>query len=71
MSEELLMIEQRGGHRNGAPWIGHYYRAGAKMLPAKAWRRLKRGCPRWSARVWAGDLFNDLAGGENRGRRDY
>jgi acetoin utilization deacetylase AcuC-like enzyme len=35
MSEELLMIEQRGGHRNGAPWILE----GGRKLPGMDDRR--------------------------------
>lgn len=55
------MIEQtRTEPRRGA--VEHYYRAGAKtLLPAKAWRRLKKELRAVVGAGQASDLFNDLA----------
>lgn len=55
------LIEQtRTEPRRGA--VEHYYRASAKtLLPAKTWRRLKKGLRAVVGAGLASDLFNDLA----------
>lgn len=69
------MIEQtRTEPRRGA--VEHYYRAGAKtLLPAKAWRRLKKGLRAVVGAGQASDLFNDLAAalkaGKLKGAHDH
>jgi DNA-binding transcriptional ArsR family regulator len=45
-----MIEETRTEPRRGA--VEHYYRASAKTLfPAKAWRKLKKGCAPWWARA--------------------
>jgi DNA-binding transcriptional ArsR family regulator len=69
------MIEKtRTEPRRGA--VEHYYRATAKtMLPAKAWRRLKKGLRAVVGAGQASDLFNDLAealkAGKLQGAHDH
>jgi DNA-binding transcriptional ArsR family regulator len=55
------LIEQtRTEPRRGA--VEHYYRASVKtLLPASAWRRLKKGLRAVVGAGLASDLFNDLA----------
>jgi hypothetical protein len=55
------MLERtRTEPRRGA--VEHYYRATAKtLLPAKAWRRVKKGMRAAVGAGQASDLFNDLA----------
>lgn len=60
--------------RRGA--FEHYYRASAKtLLPAKAWRRVKRGMRMMIGAGQASDLFNDLAdalkAGKLQGAHDH
>lgn len=53
---ELVHTEPRRGA------IEHYYRASAKtLLPAKAWRKVKKGLRAVIGAGLASDLFNDLA----------
>jgi hypothetical protein len=53
---ELVGTEPRRGA------VEHYYRASAKtLLPAKAWRRLKKGLRAVIGAGHASDLFNDVA----------
>lgn len=53
---ELVGTEPRRGT------VEHYYRANAKtLLPAKTWRRLKKGLRTVVGAGQASDLFNDLA----------
>jgi DNA-binding transcriptional ArsR family regulator len=55
-----MIEETRTEPRRGA--IEHYYRASPKtLLPAKAWRRLKKGLRAAVGAGLASDLFNDLA----------
>jgi DNA-binding transcriptional ArsR family regulator len=57
---EGMIEETRAEPRRGA--IEHYYRANAKtLLPATAWRRLKKGLRAAVGAGQASDLFNDLA----------
>lgn len=69
------LIEQtRTEPRRGA--VEHYYRAGAKtLLPASAWRRLKKGLRAVVGAGLASDLFNDLAdalkAGKLQGAHDH
>lgn len=62
------MIEQtRTEPRRGA--VEHYYRASAKtLLPAKAWRGLKKGLRAVVGAGQASDLFNDLANALQAGK---
>jgi DNA-binding transcriptional ArsR family regulator len=62
------MIEAtRTEPRRGA--VEHYYRASAKtLLPAKAWRRLKKGLRAVVGAGQASDLFNDLAAALKAGK---
>jgi hypothetical protein len=60
--------------RRGA--VEHYYRATAKtMLPAKSWRRMKKGLRAVIGAGQASDLFNDLAAalkvGKLQGAHDH
>ncbi|MEX0973255.1 MAG: winged helix-turn-helix domain-containing protein [Solirubrobacterales bacterium] len=62
-----LIEETRTEPRRGA--VEHYYRASAKtLLPAKAWRRLKKGFRAVVGAGQASDLFNDLAGALKAGK---
>ena len=55
-----LIEETRRVPRRGA--VEHYYRASARtLLPAKAWRRAKKGIRAVVGAGQASDLFNDLA----------
>lgn len=69
------MIEEiRTEPRRGA--VEHYYRASAKtMLPAKTWRRLRRGLRAVVGAGQASDLFNDLVealeAGKLQGAHDH
>jgi hypothetical protein len=55
-----IIKETRTAQRRGA--TEHYYRATAKtLLPAKAWRRLRKGLRAVVGAGQANDLFNDLA----------
>jgi DNA-binding transcriptional ArsR family regulator len=62
------MIERtRTVPRRGA--VENYYRASEKtLLPAKAWRRLKKGLRAVVGAGQASDLFNDLAGALKAGK---
>ncbi len=62
------LIEQtRTEPRRGA--VEHYYRASAKtLLPASAWRRLKKGMRAIVGAGLASDLFNDLANALKAGK---
>jgi DNA-binding transcriptional ArsR family regulator len=69
-----MIEETRREPRRGA--VEHYYRAHAKtLLPAKAWRRLRKGLRTVVGASQASDLFNDLAAainaGKLRGRHDH
>jgi DNA-binding transcriptional ArsR family regulator len=69
-----MIEETRTEPRRGA--VEHYYRASAKtLLPAKAWRRLKKGLRAVVGGGQANDLFNDLAdalkAGKLQGTHDY
>jgi DNA-binding transcriptional ArsR family regulator len=69
-----MIEETRTEPRRGA--VEHYYRAGAKtLLPAKAWRRLKKGLRAVVGAGQASDLFNDLAdalkAGKLQGEHDH
>lgn len=62
-----MIVETRAEPRRGA--IEHYYRATSKtLLPAKAWRRLKKGLRAVVGAGQASDLFNDLAGALKAGK---
>jgi DNA-binding transcriptional ArsR family regulator len=69
------LIEQtRTEPRRGA--VEHFYRASAKtLLPASAWRRLKKGLRAVVGAGLASDLFNDLAdalkAGKLQGAHDH
>jgi DNA-binding transcriptional ArsR family regulator len=69
------LIEQtRTEPRRGA--VEHYYRASTKtLLPASAWRRLKKGMRAIVGAGLASDLFNDLAAslkaGKLQGEHDH
>lgn len=55
MIEETRTVQRRGA-------VEHYYRASAKtLLPAKAWRRVKRGLRAVVGAGQASDLFDDIA----------
>jgi len=57
---EGMIKETRREPRRGA--VEHYYRATEKtLLPAKTWRRLKKGLRAVVGAGQASDLFNDLA----------
>lgn len=69
-----MIEETRTEPRRGA--VEHYYRANAKtLLPAKAWRRLKKGLRAVVGAGQASDLFNDLAdalkAGKLQGKHDH
>jgi hypothetical protein len=69
-----MIEETRTEPRRGA--VEHYYRATAKsLLPAKAWRRLKKGLRAVVGAGQASDLFNDLAealkAGKLQGAHDH
>jgi DNA-binding transcriptional ArsR family regulator len=71
---EGMIVETRTEPRRGA--VEHYYRAGARtLLPAKAWRRLKKGLRAVVGAGQASDLFNDLAealkAGKLQGAHDH
>ncbi|MBW8058943.1 MAG: winged helix-turn-helix transcriptional regulator [Solirubrobacterales bacterium] len=71
---EGMIEETRTEPRRGA--VEHYYRASAKtLLPAKAWRRLKKGLRAAIGAGMASDLFNDLAealkAGKLQGAHDH
>jgi hypothetical protein len=60
---ELVSTEPRRGATE------HYYRATAKtLLPAKAWRQLKKGLRAVVGAGQASDLFDDLAGALKAGK---
>jgi DNA-binding transcriptional ArsR family regulator len=62
-----MIEETRTEPRRGA--VEHYYRATAKtLLPAKAWRRLKKGMRAVVGAGQASDLFNDLAAALKAGK---
>jgi DNA-binding transcriptional ArsR family regulator len=59
LRENGLIEQTRTAPRRGA--VEHYYRASAKtLLPASAWRRLKKGLGAVVGAGLASDLFNDL-----------
>jgi uncharacterized protein involved in type VI secretion and phage assembly len=67
---ELVHTEPRRGA------VEHYYRASAEtLLPAKAWRRLKKGLRAVVGAGQASDLFNDLTealkAGKLQGTHDH
>lgn len=67
---ELVHTEPRRGA------VEHYYRASAKtLLPAKAWRRLKKGLRAVVGAGQVNDLFNDLTealkAGKLQGTHDH
>ncbi|HEX7245851.1 MAG TPA: winged helix-turn-helix domain-containing protein [Solirubrobacterales bacterium] len=69
-----MIEETRTEPRRGA--IEHYYRATAKsLLPAKTWRRLKKGLRAVVGAGQANDLFNDLVdalkAGKLQGTHDH
>jgi len=69
-----LIKETRTEPRRGA--LEHYYRATTKsLLPAKTWRRLKKGLRVVVGAGQASDLFNDLAdalkAGKLQGAHDH
>jgi len=69
-----MLEEIRTEPRRGA--VEHYYRASAKtLLPAKAWRRLKKGLRAVVGAGQASDLFNDLTealkAGKLQGSHDH
>jgi hypothetical protein len=69
-----MIEETRTEQRRGA--VEHYYRASAQaLLPAKTWRRLKKGLRAAIGAGMASDLFNDLAealkAGKLQGRHDF
>jgi hypothetical protein len=69
-----MIEETRTEPRRGA--VEHYYRASAKtLLPAKAWRRVKKGMRAVVGAGQASDLFNDLAealkAGKLQGTHDH
>jgi DNA-binding transcriptional ArsR family regulator len=73
LREEGLIAQTRTEPRRGA--VEHYYRATAKtLLPAKAWRGLRKGLRGAVAAGQASDLFKDLAdalqAGKLRGSHD-
>ena len=62
-----IIEETRTEPRRGA--VEHYYRATAKtLLPAKAWRRVKKGLRAVVGAGQANDLFNDLVGALKAGK---
>ncbi len=64
---EGIIEETRTEPRRGA--VEHYYRANVKtLLPAKAWRRLRKGLRAVVGAGQANDLFNDLAGALKAGK---
>jgi DNA-binding transcriptional ArsR family regulator len=69
-----LIEETRTEPRRGA--VEHYYRANEKtLLPARTWRRLKKGLRAVVGAGQASDLFNDLAealkAGKLQGAHDH
>jgi len=69
-----MIEETRREPRRGA--VEHYYRATAKtLLPAKVWRRMKKGMRAVIGAGQASDLFNDLAdalkAGKLQGAHDH
>jgi hypothetical protein len=69
-----MIEETRTEPRRGA--VEHYYRASVKtLLPAKAWRRVKKGMRAVIGAGQASDLFNDLAdalkAGKLQGAHDH
>lgn len=62
-----MIVETRTEPRRGA--VEHYYRATPKtLLPAKAWRKLKKGLRAVVGAGQASDLFNDVAGALKAGK---
>jgi DNA-binding transcriptional ArsR family regulator len=62
MIEETRRVPRRGA-------VEHYYRATAKtLLPAKAWRRAKKGMRAVVGAGQASDLFNDLVAALKAGK---
>jgi len=71
---EGMIAETRTEPRRGA--VEHYYRATSKtLLPAKAWRQVKKGLRAVVGAGQANDLFNDLAdalkAGKLQGTHDH
>ncbi len=68
LRDECGIIEEtRTEPRRGA--VEHYYRASARtLLPAKAWRGLKKGLRAAVGAGQANDLFNDLAAALKAGK---
>lgn len=69
-----MIVETRTEPRRGA--VEHYYRATPKsLLPAKTWRRVKKGLRAAVGAGMANDLFEDLAkalkAGKLQGGTDY
>lgn len=69
-----MLEETRTEPRRGA--LEHYYRASAKtLLPAKAWRRVRKGMRAVVGAGQANDLFNDLTealkAGKLQGAHDH
>jgi DNA-binding transcriptional ArsR family regulator len=69
-----IIEETRTEPRRGA--VEHYYRATAKtLLPARAWRQVKKGMRAVVGAGQASDLFNDLAdalkAGKLQGTHDH
>jgi DNA-binding transcriptional ArsR family regulator len=64
---EGIIEETRTEPRRGA--VEHYYRATANtLLPAKSWRRLKKGLRAVVGAGQASDLFDELAGALRAGK---
>jgi DNA-binding transcriptional ArsR family regulator len=67
LKDNGIIEETRTEPRRGA--VEHYYRATAKtLIPAKAWRGLKKGLRAVVGAGQASDLFNDLAGALKAGK---
>jgi DNA-binding transcriptional ArsR family regulator len=67
LKDSGIIEETRTEPRRGA--VEHYYRATAKtLIPAKAWRGLKKGLRAVVGAGQASDLFNDLAGALKAGK---
>lgn len=74
LKEEGMIELVRTAPRRGA--VEHYYRSSAKtMIPAKAWRRLKKGLRAVVGAGQASDLFNDISeavkAGKLQGTHDH
>ena len=67
LKDDGMIEETRTEPRRGA--VEHYYRATEKTLvPARAWRGLKKGLRAVVSAGQASDLFNDLAGALKAGK---